>query len=53
MPGGHILPRHGHLRIDVLDPIKPGNPAYEDSAELAEQARQRILEILGEPDLLA
>ncbi len=53
MPGGHILPRHGHLRIDVLDPIKPGNPAYEDSAELAEQARQRILEILDEPDLLA
>jgi 1-acyl-sn-glycerol-3-phosphate acyltransferase len=53
MTGGHILPRHGHLRIDVLNPIEPGDPAYEDSAELAELSRQRILEVLNEPDLLA
>ena len=53
MPGGHILPRHGHLRIEVLNPIEPGDPAYEDSAELAELSRQRILEVLDEPDLLA
>jgi 1-acyl-sn-glycerol-3-phosphate acyltransferase len=53
MPGGYILPRHGHLRIDVLNPIEPGDPAYEDSAELAELSRQRILEVLDEPDLLA
>jgi 1-acyl-sn-glycerol-3-phosphate acyltransferase len=52
-PGGHILPRHGSLRIDVLNPIEPGDPAYGDSADLAELARQRILELLDEPDLLA
>ena len=53
MPGGHILPRHGHLRIDVLNPIEPGDPAYGDSSDLAELSRQRILEVLDEPDLLA
>jgi len=53
MPGGYILPRHGHLRIDVLNPIGPGDPAYENSQDLAELSRQRILEILDEPDLLA
>ena len=53
MPGGHFLPRHGHLRIDVLNPIEPGNPAYENSRDLAELSRQHILEILDEPDLLS
>jgi 1-acyl-sn-glycerol-3-phosphate acyltransferase len=53
MPGGYMLPRHGHLRIDVLNPIGPGDPAYENSADLAELCRQRILEVLDEPDLLA
>jgi 1-acyl-sn-glycerol-3-phosphate acyltransferase len=53
MPGGYILPRHGHLRIDILNPIGPGDPAYGDSADLAELSRQRILEVLDEPDLLA
>ena len=53
MPGGHILPRHGHLRIDVLNPIEPGDLAYGDSSDLAELSRQRILEVLDEPDLLA
>jgi 1-acyl-sn-glycerol-3-phosphate acyltransferase len=53
MPGGHILPRHAHMRIDILNPIEPGDPAYADSAELAEESRQRILEVLDEPDLLA
>jgi 1-acyl-sn-glycerol-3-phosphate acyltransferase len=51
-PGGHILPRHGHLRIDVLQPIEPGDPAFGASATLAELSRQRILEVLDEPDLL-
>lgn len=53
MPGGHILPRHGHLRIDVLNPVEPGDPAYDNSRDLAELSRQRILEVLDEPDLLA
>jgi 1-acyl-sn-glycerol-3-phosphate acyltransferase len=52
LPGGHILPRHGHLRIDVLTPIEPGEPEYGDSRELAALSRQRILTVLDEPDLL-
>jgi len=52
-PGGHLLPRHGHLRIDVLPPIAPGHPAFASSRELAELARRRILELLDEPDLAA
>jgi 1-acyl-sn-glycerol-3-phosphate acyltransferase len=53
MPGGYLLPRHGHMRIDVLNAIEPSDPAYADSADLAELSRQRILEVLDEPDLLA
>jgi hypothetical protein len=37
----------------VLNPIEPGDPAFENSRDLAELSRQRILEILDEPDLLA
>ena len=53
LPGGHVLPRHGHLRIDVMNPIEPSDAAYENSRDLAELSRQRILEVLDEPDLLA
>ena len=47
------LPRHGHLRIDILNPVEPSHRAFENSKELAELSRQRILEVLDEPDLLA
>jgi len=53
LPGGHLLPRHGHLRIDVLTPIEPGSESFGNSKDLAELSRQRILGILDEPDLLA
>ena len=53
LPARHIMPRHGHMRIDVLNPIEPGDPAFGNSRDLAELARQRILEVLDEPDLLA
>lgn len=53
LPARHILPRHGHMSIEVLNPIEPGDPAFENSRDLAELARQRILEVLDEPDLLA
>lgn len=52
-PGGHILPRHGRLRIDILQPIEPSDPAFADSTQLANLSRQRILAVLDEPDLLA
>ena len=47
-----ILPRHGHLQIDVLNPVEPSHPAFDDASELAELARQRMLQVLDEPDLL-
>lgn len=52
MPAEKMLPRHGHLRLDILNPIEPADPAFENSRSLAELARQRILEVLEEPDLL-
>lgn len=51
--GGTILPRHGHLRIEVLNPIEPSDAAFADGKKLAELSRQRILQVLDEPDLLA
>ena len=53
LPAQTLQPRHGHLRIDVLDPIQPGDSAFADSKDLAELARQRILVVLDEPDLLS
>jgi len=47
------LPRHGHLRIDILNPVEPSHTAFANSKDLAELSRQRILEVLDEPDLLA
>ena len=53
LPAGRILPRHGHFRIDILNPLDRSNPAYGDSRALAAEARRNILEVLDEPDLLA
>ncbi len=51
LPSGRFLPRRGPLRIDILPAIAPGDPEFESSRGLAEAARQRIIEVLGEPDL--
>ncbi len=48
---GWLLPRPVRPRIEVLDPIFPDDPAFANHRELAEAARQRILAVLGEPDL--
>jgi 1-acyl-sn-glycerol-3-phosphate acyltransferase len=53
LPAGRILPRRGDLRIDVLEAIHPGDPAFCDSRVLSAHARQRILTVLTEPDLAA
>ena len=52
LPAKTILPRHGHLAIDMLAPIEPGEAAFDNSKDLSELARQRILAVLDEPDLL-
>ncbi len=52
LPSGRFLPRPNALRIDVLPAIAPGDPEFADSRLLAETARQRILTVLDEPDLV-
>jgi 1-acyl-sn-glycerol-3-phosphate acyltransferase len=53
LPARRILPRHGTLQIDVLDPIIPSDARLRDKRALAEAARQQILPVLAEPDLTA
>jgi len=50
-PGEPKLPKRVPLRIEILPPIMPDDPAFEDHRVLAEKARQQILAALGEPDL--
>lgn len=52
MPSGRFLPRPNALRIDILPAIAPGDPEFADSRGLAESARQKILMVLDEPDLV-
>lgn len=50
--GGTILPRHGNLRVDILDCIEPTDQAFDSGKKLAALTRERILQVLDEPDLL-
>jgi 1-acyl-sn-glycerol-3-phosphate acyltransferase len=52
LPAERRLPRPYPLRFDILPAIAPGDPHFPDSRSLAETARQRILDVLDEPDLL-
>ncbi|MBT8087948.1 MAG: 1-acyl-sn-glycerol-3-phosphate acyltransferase [Gammaproteobacteria bacterium] len=52
LPSGRILPRWNRITIDILPPISPDEPDFSNSRHLAEASRQRILRVLGEPDLL-
>ena len=52
MPSGRMMPYPVPLAIEILQPIKPGDPAFGDNRTLAEAARQQILAVLGEPDLV-
>lgn len=48
-----LLPRRGRIGVEILAAIPPDDPSFDDSATLADLARQRILERLDEPDLAA
>ena len=50
---GRFLPRPAAIKIDILEAIAPDDPAFADHHRLAEAARQRILAVVDEPDLLA
>jgi 1-acyl-sn-glycerol-3-phosphate acyltransferase len=52
LPAEKLLPRHGHMRIDILNPIEPTHPAFANSKKLAALTRKQILTVLDEPDLL-
>ena len=52
LPAGRLLPKRVDLTIDILPAISPGDDDYGNSKALAESARQRIIAVLGEPDLL-
>jgi 1-acyl-sn-glycerol-3-phosphate acyltransferase len=52
LPAGRMLPRPSRLVIDILPPILPDDPDFEHRRTLAEAARQSILAVLDEPDLL-
>lgn len=49
LPARTLLPFHARLQIDILQPIET---RHSNSAEIAELARQSILGVLEEPDLL-
>lgn len=51
MPEGRPWPWPVRPSLEVLEPILPDDPAFADHRQLAETARQRILTVLGEPDL--
>jgi 1-acyl-sn-glycerol-3-phosphate acyltransferase len=53
LPAGRMWPWPGRPRFEVLPPITPDDPAFEDHRVLAEKARQQILAALDEPDLYA
>lgn len=50
-PGDPKLPKKVPLRIKLLPPITPDDPAFDNHRVLAEKARQQIIAVLGEPDL--
>lgn len=53
LPARRILPRHGKLEVDVLEPIHPGERVCCTSRSLAAESRDRIIAVLDEPDLAA
>lgn len=52
LPAHTWLPRPRRLTVAILEPIAPDDEAFEGPRELAEHARQRIIEATGEPDCL-
>jgi 1-acyl-sn-glycerol-3-phosphate acyltransferase len=51
LPAGHLLPRPGPLFVDVTTALNSRD--YPNAIALADASRAAILEIIGEPDLMA
>jgi len=52
LPSEQHLPRFGSIQVDILSPISADDPGFSNHRTLAELARQRILAVLDEPDLV-
>lgn len=52
LPAGRLLPRPRRLGIRIMEPLAPEDVRHDDHRALAEMARQRIIETVGEGDLL-
>ena len=52
LPAKTLMPRHGHLRLEVLNPIEPTDPAFENSKDLAELASPVFQVDRSDPPLL-
>jgi len=52
LPADRDLPRFSRVRIEILAPINPDHPSFANHRDLAKLARQRILAVLDEPDLV-
>lgn len=53
LPAETFLARHGRLTLDILPPVAPGDPEFAKHKAVAAVARERMLAVLEEPDLLA
>ena len=51
LQSGQLLPRRADLIVDILPAIAPGDEEFTSPRHLAETCRQKILEVLDEPDL--
>lgn len=51
LPASRFLPRWGRIEIDILPPLPVGGAEPEAVLAIRDQARARIVDALGEPDL--
>lgn len=51
LPSGRLLPRFGRIEIQILAPLPVGSSDAASVLAIRDQARARIVSVLGEPDL--
>lgn len=51
LPSGRLLPRLGRIEVEILPPLPIGSSDAASVLAVREQARARIVNVLGEPDL--
>ena len=53
LPAGRVLPWPARIEVDILPAIVPDDADFTTSRGLAAASRRRIVDVVGEPDLLA